>query len=535
MANVIEAVFSAKNQIGPQVAAAKAQVDSLNRSLLATSVTADGASTALNALGASALANPVTAVVAAITVSIAAITAGATAATEGLMNLSGTAEEINNLAVKTGLAASEVQGLQQIFGDFGVDAGSLSQGLVILNRNIANESDELKKAGITATNSHDALRQLSDLFSQMPDGPQKTALAMAAFGRAGAAFIPVLNQGAIEIDKTIARFRELGIVLSDSKLQDLGRLDDNFDAIDARFKGLSQTLLVSLLPAFEYFTGLIVVTLDKISAIPKALDDAGKAMRDFANSLPGGKQVLDLIAIGNAVQKVRRVLDDRFKNAVADTVTTSSVPGPLPPPKAPFVDDTSIQKLQRFADLFTKGLELALRPLTDSRGTLKPGALVPEPETQLTDTGQRMLENIKRGEMALLDLTGRLQGIFSQTADRIFTGTAAKMPQIIQLFVAIGDAMLKTFFDVLAEIGSKALAQGLIGAVVSLIPGLGPAIGAAGSLSGGPGPRVPLPLAAGPTIYINAIDSKSAAQEYGGISGTIKQALAREAVLERVF
>lgn len=539
MSNVIEAVFTAKNQIGPQVAAAKAQVDNLNRSLVATSAVANNAETAIAALGVSSLLNPLTAVFTAISASIAVLSAGATAATAGLVNLSGTAEGINNLAVKTGLAASEVQGLQQVFGDAGIDSGTLSQGLLILNRNIANQSKELKAAGITALNSYDALRQLSDLFSRMPDGPEKTALAMSAFGRSGAAFIPVLNQGSIEIDKTIARFRELGIVLSDSKLHDLGRLDDNFDAIDARFKGLSQTLLVSLLPAFEYFTGLLVVTLDRINEIPKALDAAAKSMRDFTNSVPGGKQVLDLIAVGNAVQRVRKALDDRFKNAVADTFSTSSVPGPAAPakkPPGPFVDDSSIQKLQRFADLFTEGLTLALRPLTDSRGALKPGALVPVPEPQLTDTGQKILENIKRGEQAFMNLSGRLEGIFNQTADRIFTGTAARFGPLVNLFVSIADEILKTFTDLLAEVAGKSLARGFLSAAASLIPGVGPALGVAGAgLSSGPGPRVQLPLSAAPQIFINAIDSKSAAQEYGGISGTIRQTLAREAVLGRVF
>jgi len=177
-----------------------------------------------------------------------------------------------------------------------------------------------------------------------------------------------------------------------------------------------------------------------------------------------------------------------------------------------------------------------MRELTDSRGALKPGALVPVPEPQLTDTGQKILENIKRGEQAFFNLSSRLEGIFNQTADRIFTGTAARFGPIVNLFVAIGDAILKTFLDVLAEITSKALARGFITAIASFIPGFGPAAagGAAAITSAG---RVVGDAASGRVVnnYFSAIDSRSVYQDLESPSGSFRAAQGRQSTLARVF
>lgn len=542
MANVIEAVYEAKNRMGPATDQAKRDIDRLNKALgTADSAVGQFSSRFSNALGAlPGLLNPAGIAAIGVSVSIGAISLAATEATTRIKALASTAEGISNLAQKTGIAASRVQGLQQIFADMGGDAGQISQALVIFSRNVSTNSAELAAMGITATNVDDALRQVIDRFSKMEDGPAKTAEAMALFGRSGAALIPILNSGNVEIDATIQRFRELGIVLSDKKLQDLGNLDDNFDAIDARFKGLGQTLLVTLLPAFEYFTGLLIVTLDRINDIPKALDAAGKSMRDFANSLPGGKQVLDLVAIGNAVVRVRDAISKVPGNTKDGFVKFSDLDPQAPTKRSggtkPFVDETTIQKLQRFADLFTEGLALALRPLTDSRGALRLGQPVPVPEPQLTDTGAKILENIKRGEQAVLNLSGRIVGIFNQTADQIFTGTAARFGPIVQLFVAVGDAILKTFLDVLAEITAKSLARGFISAVASFIPGFGPAAagGAAVITSAG---RVIGDAASGRVVnnYFSAIDSRSVYQDLESPSGSFRAAQGRQGTLARVF
>ena len=78
---------------------------------------------------------------------------------------------------------------------------SVGRGVKALSTYMVANGEALKNSGITATNANDALVQLADLFSAMPDGIEKTALATQIFGKAGLDLLPMLNLGSEGLDE----------------------------------------------------------------------------------------------------------------------------------------------------------------------------------------------------------------------------------------------------------------------------------------------------------------------------------------------
>lgn len=95
----------------------------------------------------------------------------------------------------------------------------------------------------------DALVALAERFAELPNGVDKTALAIDIFGkRLGPGMIPLLNEGA----EGIRRYREeaeaLGKVISNVSAEDAERFNDNLDKLKSSSDGLGISLAQNILP-----------------------------------------------------------------------------------------------------------------------------------------------------------------------------------------------------------------------------------------------------------------------------------------------
>lgn len=134
-------------------------------------------------------------------------------AAEGFVELiKSTAEagkELAETAQSTGLTTTALQQLRDAAGELGIESDTLNVGLFQMARNLrdaAQGSEQQSRAfarlGVHAKDSHGKLRDtnavlldLAEGFAKLPDGAEKTALAMDLFGRSGARMIPLLNKG----------------------------------------------------------------------------------------------------------------------------------------------------------------------------------------------------------------------------------------------------------------------------------------------------------------------------------------------------
>lgn len=105
------------------------------------------------------------------------------------------ADGLNDLSQRVGINIQQLAGWTLAANQSGTSMESVAKGVKGLSVYMVDHADKLKAAGITATDANGAMTQLADLFKAMPDGVEKTALAVQLFGKAGMDMIPMLNMG----------------------------------------------------------------------------------------------------------------------------------------------------------------------------------------------------------------------------------------------------------------------------------------------------------------------------------------------------
>lgn len=121
----------------------------------------------------------------------------------------------DNLAVlseKTGIAVNVLTQFQNAAKQSNVPVEALEKTLKKFNQNLGDPNnskfkDTLRDIGVSARDANGnlkgsdvVLKQVSDKFASMKDGPQKAAAAVALFGKSGSDIIPILNMGSEEIE-----------------------------------------------------------------------------------------------------------------------------------------------------------------------------------------------------------------------------------------------------------------------------------------------------------------------------------------------
>lgn len=118
-------------------------------------------------------------------------------------------KEASILSRVTGLNIADSSRLRFAAEESGVEFNTLSTSVRLFAKNLAASQSSSKKAadltkqlGFSVADAHGKLLPMSELlpkvadrFKSMPDGPEKTALAMKLFGRSGADMVKLLNKG----------------------------------------------------------------------------------------------------------------------------------------------------------------------------------------------------------------------------------------------------------------------------------------------------------------------------------------------------
>jgi hypothetical protein len=192
--------------------------------------------------------------------------------------IKGAVESMEQLALsaqKVGVSAKDLQELNVAANLTGTNAEGLNKALVILSKNMADLSGKagpatkyLRDLGIEAgTPVSEAFAKLSEQFEKMPDGAQKTALAVQEFGKAGAQLIPMLNEAGPLLAEIAKQFDELGIALTDQDVKAAKDFADEMKLMSAAIAGVTEKIVAGMAPA--------------LTAIAASLIDSAKAGTDF--------------------------------------------------------------------------------------------------------------------------------------------------------------------------------------------------------------------------------------------------------------
>lgn len=125
----------------------------------------------------------------------------------------------------------------------------------------------LKNADGTARDMTGVMGDVAEQFANMPNGAEKTALAVAMFGRSGAELIPMLNAGRQGLSDMGDEAERLGLVFNETTGRLAERFNDNLARMGKATEGLVNAFGAMLLPAAVAITDALVAMQQPASAM----------------------------------------------------------------------------------------------------------------------------------------------------------------------------------------------------------------------------------------------------------------------------
>lgn len=216
--------------------------------------------------------------------SIKAFAAGAVAAlslgavTAALKSSVDHMDELGKAAQKIGIPVEQLSGLEYAARLADVSLEGLSSNLSKFNRSLGeiagggknDAGAALKAIGVAALDANGKLRptaaivaDVAEKFAGYKDGAEKSALAMAIFGKAGADMIPLLNGGREAITGATEEAARFGLIVSEDAAKAAEQFNDNLTRMKAAGEGLTNQVAQAMLPAMVDVTNAMVRFAEK--------------------------------------------------------------------------------------------------------------------------------------------------------------------------------------------------------------------------------------------------------------------------------
>jgi len=158
---------------------------------------------------------------------------------------------------------------------------------------------EFKNQDGTLRATDQVLLDMAERFKAMPDGAEKTALAVQLFGKSGAELIPFLNQGRDGINELAAEMQALGVQMSSETAAQAGNFNDALDKLKLATTSIGNQIIASLLPALNDMAGGMVESAKQGGTLRAILDGVVLVLKTLAlGAATVGKA---FVALGEAI------------------------------------------------------------------------------------------------------------------------------------------------------------------------------------------------------------------------------------------
>lgn len=267
--------------------------------------------------------------------------------------------KLNDTAQKTGLSAAALQELGYAAGLNSSSLDEVASSVIKLSKGLDDVKTgkgpvveaftalgiSLNDPAVKAKNLDGILSTVASKFETMPDGANKTAIAVKLFGKSGANLIPTLNQGQRGLANLRQEARDLGIVMGDDAVAGLDDLGDQVDKVKETINGLKNQAIVALMPLlremadafFEWVKANKEIIASTITSVVRGLATALKLMGSgllfvvdhwklFAALLAAGAVVSGLMAIIRLIVFFQAV---QTRAAIAAVINWIMILGPI--------------------------------------------------------------------------------------------------------------------------------------------------------------------------------------------------------------
>jgi len=142
--------------------------------------------------------------------------------------------------------------------DLGTSLGKLNKNIAETARGTGEAQEAFKAMGIDVKDSNGKIKEtdailleVAEKFSTYSDGANKSALAMALFGKAGANMIPFLNNGKAGIEAMGQELQRLGGVILPDAAKQANEFNDNLDRMQVSFNSVAMVIGNKVIPALN--------------------------------------------------------------------------------------------------------------------------------------------------------------------------------------------------------------------------------------------------------------------------------------------
>ncbi len=148
------------------------------------------------------------------------------------------------------------------------------------------------------------MNDVADAFARVPDSARRTAAAVALFGEAGVALIPLLASGSAGLRRAAADARHLGLVMSETDARALTRFNTSMTRMTGSIRGVWNAIAARLAPVLspliDQVTEWIAANRDLIAtnlagyirAIPGVIEDLTGRIRRLLEALDPAIQLV---------------------------------------------------------------------------------------------------------------------------------------------------------------------------------------------------------------------------------------------------
>src|SRR5690606_20508858 len=210
------------------------------------------------------------------------------------------ADALSKLSQRVGITVESLSLLMPAAELSGVSAEKFEGGLRRLAARMleaatgsAEATRGFEALGVAFRNQDGSLRatdqvllDLADRFKTMPDGAEKTALAMQIFGKSGADLIPFLNQGRDGVEALAAEMQALGLQIGGDTAAQAEVFNDALAKVRMAVGSIANRVIEAFLPAMNQMAEGMVESAKQGGTLRQILD--------------GIVYVLKLLALGAA-------------------------------------------------------------------------------------------------------------------------------------------------------------------------------------------------------------------------------------------
>ena len=169
-------------------------------------------------------------------------------------------DTLNDFSARTGIGVEALQGYSLAAKLAGVDTEQFGAAVQKLAVNIgkATPGDALDKSlrainlsvqELRALSPEDQFSAIGNAISQLPTAADRAAAAVEIFGKQGAALAPLFREGAASLEELQAKAERLGVIVSETQVNNVADMNDAFDLVRATIEGIVGQVIGNLAPA----------------------------------------------------------------------------------------------------------------------------------------------------------------------------------------------------------------------------------------------------------------------------------------------